>query len=80
MKKLGLGLSTRSKKAAKVLSDQAQLKAMLLYTDIACKVNGTTIWSDQPGRGRLVELAVSLINSQRADSECDFITLRLSSN
>ena len=43
MKKLGLGLSTRSKKAAKVLSDQAQLKAMLLYTDIACKVNGTTL-------------------------------------
>ena len=41
--KIGLGLSTRSKKAAKVLSDQAQLKAMLLYTDIACKVNGTTL-------------------------------------
>jgi hypothetical protein len=54
-------------KAAKVLSHQAQLKMLLLQTDIACKVNATTLWSDQPGQGRLVDLAISLINNQRAE-------------
>ena len=55
-------------KAAKVLSHQARLKTLRLQTDISCKVNGTTLWSDQPGQCGLVELAISLINNQRAES------------
>jgi hypothetical protein len=57
-------------KAAKVLSHQAQLKTLLLQTDLACKVNGKTLWSDQPGQGRLVELAISLIQNEQAECEC----------
>ena len=54
-------------KATKVLSHQAQLKTLLLQTNIASKANGTTLWSDQPGQGHLLDLAVGLISNECAE-------------
>jgi len=54
-------------KATKVLSHQAELKTLLLQTNIASKANGTSLWSDQPGQGQLLDLAVGLISNEWAE-------------
>ena len=53
-----------------VFPHQAQLNALRLQTNVACKVNDATFWTDQPGQGRLVEPAISLIHHDRAECGC----------
>jgi SWIM zinc finger len=50
--------------ATKVLCHQAKLKTLQLQTVLAKKINATTLWSDQPCQGQLVELAVSLTSNE----------------
>lgn len=51
-------------KATKVLTHQANLKALKLQSDIAWKVNSKMLWSDQPTKDKLVDLAVSLLTKE----------------
>jgi hypothetical protein len=56
-------------KAAQVLTHQARLKTLLLQSALSRKANSTTLWSDQPSQGQLVELAVSLISNEYSERE-----------